>query len=676
MTGLKTKARPARLLAAAPIAMLAGLLATAAPASAADQKSCTLGVMADLPVTMDGLRASVPVMVNGQKTSFWLDSGAFYSLMPEAKAIELGLRRQMLPPGFYVSGIGGDITMKVTTIKSFKLVGQELKNLNFLVGGSDGGNGFIGRNILALADTEFDLAHGMVKIIRPRGACGGTTVAYWAKDQSLFATELYPGTDTYDSLFDLPVSINGKEIRATLDSGAAMTIITRAAAEKAGIDLSAPSARPISGIGGIGQRYRNGWIVPVQSVAIGAEQILRTHLYVIDGDMGSGPDAPDMLLGADFMMAHRIYVARGQKRIYFTYAGGKPFLTPTPEQEGEEGKGDRTGEAANKAPLALPEGLRRVQPVANAGDKPESADAFARRGNASLSRKAYADAIRDLTSAIRLAPEGDPALAEYYASRADAYDLSDQETLARADIDKALTLAPDHADLRRTRAILRLHADDRAGALADAEAAAKATPPTSMDMADVAMLFERLRQPDRSVALLDPVIAAHKWDAALPDLLNSRCWVRALANVELDKAMKDCNAALRRTKGRSSILDSRGLVQFRMGNFAEAIADYDAALALEPDSAWSLYMRGLAKEKLGQAAAGKADREAALAIAPTLAREIRDYGLDPRLTEKDVTGSKGGGKSPPEKASDGKAEDASAGKEKTGTEATNRSPSR
>jgi hypothetical protein len=30
---------------------------------------------------------------------------------------------------------------------------------------------------------------------------------------------------------------------------------------------------------------------------------------------------PDLIIGADFFLAHRVYIARSQGRIYFTYLG-------------------------------------------------------------------------------------------------------------------------------------------------------------------------------------------------------------------------------------------------------------------------------------------------------------------------------------------------------------------
>lgn len=74
--------------------------------------------------------------------------------------------------------------------------------------------------------------------------------------------------------------------------------------------------------------------------------------------------------------------------------------------------------------------------------------------------------------------------------------------------------------------------------------------------------------------------------------------------------------------------DSRGLVRFRMGDYAGAVADLDAALKLDGKSAGALFVRGVAKEKLGRAAEGKVDIAAALALDPKVAetyaaREVR-----------------------------------------------------
>ncbi|MDB5699894.1 MAG: hypothetical protein JWL66_93 [Sphingomonadales bacterium] len=565
--------------------------------------------MANLPVMMEGLRASVPVKINGKDTSFWLDSGAFFSIMSKAKSVELALKLESAPQGLYLVGIGGSATVQVATVKDFGIAGQQIKDVQFLVGGSDAGNGLIGRNLLAIADTEFDLANGSVRLINARN-CEKAAMAYWAADKPYFTVQLNPGANPRNHLFDLTVGINGVKVRATFDSGAPMSLITRSVAEKAGIDFSGPGVIELDELGGFGRRLKKGWSVPVASFSIGDEQILRTRLTVIDGPMTASAEVPDMLIGADFMLAHHIYVARRQAKIYFTYTGGRPFLTP-----------DRAPGVSPSAPVALPSGTSLV--VAMASNEPKVAEDFARRGNARLMQRDLAGSVADLTEAIRLSPD----TAAYYRYRSIAYHQHGQMALMRIDIEKSLKLDPNNGDSLQERALLRLEEGDKDGAFADAEAAALVTPPASLHAVSLAVIFERLDRPTRAIPIFNAVIAAHPDDSRLGELLNGRCWQRGLADVELDKALDDCNRAIKRDGAKASFLDSRGLIYVRKTDFAAAITNYDAALKINPKIAWSLYLRGLARIKLGQAESGEADQAAAMLLKPGIADEAARIGL-------------------------------------------------
>ena len=77
------------------------------------------------------------------------------------------------------------------------------------------------------------------------------------------------------------------------------------------------------------------------------------------------------------------------------------------------------------------------------------------------------------------------------------------------------------------------------------------------------------------------------------------------------------------------MLDSRGLVQLRLGSLDKAIADYDAALGQRPRTGWSLYGRGLARIRKGLKAEGEADLAAAIAIQPNLPERAKHYGIVP-----------------------------------------------
>jgi len=585
--------------------------------------ACQLSVFA-MPVTMEGMRASVPVKVDGKQTRFWLDSGAWFSIMSLAKAQELGLAVTAAPKGLTMSGIGGSFRPKIARIKDFAVVGAELHDVDFLVGGSDAGNGFIGRNLLAAYDTEFDLPHGRVGLVTPINCAKSTAMAYWAGDHPYFSVELLrgPAGGVVRDL-NLPVIVNGVKIVAAIDSGAT-TILTRRAAERAGIDLSGPDVVPTSGISGFGRSYARGWVVPVASVAIGDETILRTRLLVIDGTMGEGEGAPDMLLGVDFLLAHHVYVSQGQRRIYFTYTGGKPFVSAYADKPAPAGAA-LPGGPSPAAKAAVPEGMRRVEATDTAA-APVRADEFARRGSARLAGGDTRGAITDFSEAIRL----DPGNASYFAQRAKAHGEAGEDETARTDFDRAIALAPNDPKLLTARAWIRRGEKDEAGARADAEAAAKLTPPASLEMNTIAGLMIELGDAARAASLLNATIAAHKDDARYATLLNTRCWARGLAAVELDAALVDCNLAIRLAGKAGGILDSRALVRFRQRNYAAALADYDVVLKGHEDEArfaWSRYMRGQTRTALGRADAGKIDHDAAIKADATVLDRARRYGL-------------------------------------------------
>jgi tetratricopeptide (TPR) repeat protein len=130
----------------------------------------------------------------------------------------------------------------------------------------------------------------------------------------------------------------------------------------------------------------------------------------------------------------------------------------------------------------------------------------------------------------------------------------------------------------------------------------------------------------RAVAQNDALVAELPKDA---NVLNSRCWMRAMWGQELPVALADCDASLGIAPSAPATLDSRGLVNLRLGHLDEALADYNAALDKRPKIASSLFGRGLVKLRKGADADGQADLAAARAIDPKVDAEYADYGLRP-----------------------------------------------
>ena len=564
------------------------LLACAGPASA---EGCTLGKYGTLSVEMIGERPTTLVKVNGAVARFAIDTGAWFNFMSRANADALELKPVPAPFGFRMGGIGGSADAEIARIKDLGFLDTDLHHVDFVVGGSDAGEGSLGANLLDFADLEIDLAQGKVTLFKTDG-CRKAELAYWVKEGGTYnVADLHPSVNLNDRRSFVDVTINGKTVRALLDSGAVATLLDRRAAEHVGIDLHGPGVKAGGPVRGIGARTYQSWIVPIDTFSVGTETIQHSEMLVMDGNFGDG--STNMILGVDFMLAHHMYISNSQRKLYFTYNGGRVFSLDT----ASIGAHESTAAAAN-----------------DAGGEPKTAADYALRGEARRARGELANALSDLDAAIRL----DPGSADDHVIRARVLLAQKQPGAALDDLDKALTLDPENLDALLLRASLRHRKKDDAGAAADLAAAQKLAPAGSTQSRYIASLYVAMGEPANALPLLDAWIHAHEDDSTLGSALNERCWARALANQALDGALHDCRKAIKRDGDRAAYLDSLGMVYLRMGNDAESIKAYRQALAQSPHTAWSHYGLGLAELHAGQIDAGKAE----LATARSLDNDI------------------------------------------------------
>lgn len=565
----------------------------AAPATAGP---CRLGRILELPVGMQGMRPIVAAGIDGRDAPFIVDSGAFFSTISPGVARAFGLKLNDLPPEFRVSGIGGTVEAKVTRVRRFTLAGITIPNIQFLVGGSDvGQTGLLGQNVLGLADVEYDLPGGAVRLFRPRG-CDNADMAYWSGGKPSFTVDVEPVGDQQRHTI-ATVELDGAKLSATFDTGAEMTVVSVKAAARAGIRPGDPRLVAAGWASGLGSRMMRGWTAPFGLLRIGSEELRNIRLHV-----GELPPGTDMLIGADYFVSHRIYVSNAQHRLYFTYTGGRLF--------------DARARLDAAAPVAVSGGHGEVEPT--------DAQGFAARGAMYQTQRDLPRAIGDFSRAIELAP-GD---ASHPYRRAVAYLQTDRPALALQDLDTALRLAPGDIRARLLRAQVALDAGRQPAALADLDVLAAALPRTDMARLEVGQLYTSADALPRAIAQYDLWLDTHAVDARRDNALNARCWARALLGQDLARARADCTAAIRTMPGNADYLDSRGLVALRLDDLDAAIADYDRALAVDPRTAWSLYGRGLAARRKGLTASADRDIAAALAIDPGLAARAKRYGIE------------------------------------------------
>jgi tetratricopeptide (TPR) repeat protein len=597
-------------------ALLIGCAAFLGAPSAVAAAKCKISKVIDLPITMNSLRPTIDVKINNRDAKFVLDSGAFYSMISSATAAEYNLKTMHAPLGLRVIGIGGAADVRVATVKEFSIVGTTLKNVDFLVGGSDVGNaGLLGQNLLEQFDVEYDLGTGAIRLFHTED-CEHTLLAYWLAPGQAYSSIPIDRIQPMRPHTIGVAYVNDKQIRVEFDTGAFTSVLSLKAAERAGVKPDSPGVVASGYTRGIGRGMTKEYIAPFASFKIGdGEEIKNTKLRIAD----IGLDNADMLLGADFFVSHRVFVANKEHRLFLSYNGGPVFNLTQNRATSSEGSPEdqsdaRTGEAKQ---------------ADNSGASSPHAAELARRGSALAARRDFGPALADLSNAIQLSPN-DP---EYYYQRANTYRASGQADLALSDYDHVLMLKQDFLPAYIPRAEIKLAKQDTPAAIADLEAVDRLAPKQADLRFMLAELYERIDRLPAAIEQFSLWIQYHPDDSRMLAATAGRCLSSALQNLDLPTALSDCNAALRmadkKNENYSHLFVNRGLVRLRQGDYDKAIADFNDALKIMPRNAHALYARAVAESRKNKTKESESDLEAAKQIAPQVAEKFERYGLVP-----------------------------------------------
>lgn len=316
-------------------ALLLLVAAMATAATATERGGCKLELMAAWQVRENYHRPVIDGAINGQKVGILLDTGATSSLIQRAAAARLGLKTFWAADRSF--GIGGETRVEGTDIEELRIGSAVRRGWRAKVVGEHDFGGdvalLLGDDFFRQLDVEFDLPANAVRLFQAK-ACDGAWLGYWAKDAMAVPLESL-------AKIHVSVQVNGRSVLALLDSGAGLTTLTTEAAHELGVTPQTPGVVAGGCIGGLGKERYESWIGTFESFAIGEEIIRNPRLrfapmwhHMREAATGTHlrrrmSGLPDMLLGADFLRAHRVFIAHSQRRMYFTYAGGPVFpVTP------------------------------------------------------------------------------------------------------------------------------------------------------------------------------------------------------------------------------------------------------------------------------------------------------------------------------------------------------------
>ena len=313
--------------------------------------ACKIVQVAQLNVSNTNNRPVVDGKIEGRDVEILIDTGSSFSFVFQDAATRLGLPLHGVS-GLRVFGVGGEAQAYSTLVKQLQFGSFTIKDLPLVVIGKRREDRpqapalVLGEDFLSNYTTEFDLAHGVILLLRPEG-CRYDQLPYWAKTYSL--SELEP-MRADDPQIGTEVLINGKRVSAHLDTGSRTSIISSQAAHRVGSAIGLDDQGTEKTVNGIAEKPVQSSLAEFDSLSIGDETIHNVKLRIAnlfgrDTAMETGShiskpieDLPDMLIGNDFFRSHRVMVLPQEHKLLFTYEGGPIFQVIEPDDRSEQGR--------------------------------------------------------------------------------------------------------------------------------------------------------------------------------------------------------------------------------------------------------------------------------------------------------------------------------------------------
>jgi TPR repeat protein len=334
-----------KLLNLSAVAVVAAvLLLEAVPSYASNEiRRCRYVAMKTLPIKFSGLAPTVEGTVNGKAARMLVDTGAMDSyLFPQiAKKAGLKLGHDV----GYVTGIGGTSTEIGTKVDELSIGPFHVENIRMGVisdTASRVNDVLLGARFLFNYDLELSMAEQYLRFFQPENCSSEDHLAYWDENALSVPMTYLDGGPRSQLVLDgrgfrkiknesrkaVHVEINGKKLRALIDSGAMHTTIFSHAVQSHGLNLRTDGSFGRKPVAGVGKKTLSSWIAQFDTFQIGDEMVKNGRVMVVDHDLES---EFELVLGADFLRAHRVLFAVSQNRFYFSYIGGTMFYTSAEE---------------------------------------------------------------------------------------------------------------------------------------------------------------------------------------------------------------------------------------------------------------------------------------------------------------------------------------------------------
>ncbi len=440
---------------------LALVIALMCSAALHAEEKCTLKIVASLDlIDNPGGTPMVAVTFDGRPAKMILDTGAYWSgITPSAAA---GLKTRSLD---YIGAVGaGGGTMRTAAkVPSLQIGKLMFEDSDFFIFARDNAAdpdviGNIGANILKSYDIEIDYPGRKAKIYL-QDHCPGHVVSWPHRELAEIPFSL-----NKVGHISLPVTLDGHDYRALLDTGATASYVDKKVADR-DFGLSAETANAMGTSDTLDGKDLPTFYHRFDVLDLGGLQFRRSPLAFSTGQENhvkagwKQEEMPSLILGMHQLRGLHFYIAYGEKMIYAS-------VSPNPE--------------------VLPlDGIDQIDlsRLTAAAEK-------------QLAAQNYAEAADSLTRALHIAPS-EPSL---HVARAFVLLQTGDLAAVLADLDKAHELAPNDPSILSARAFARQQSGDFPAAIADLDDVIRLNPQSAEALAGRCSLKIQIHQLDAAFA--------------------------------------------------------------------------------------------------------------------------------------------------------------------------------
>lgn len=295
------------------------------------ESACKYKKIGSIPL-QEGDALAVAGTVNKEPVTILLASEANYSQVASDMVERQHLR--LRHTDLVAFGAAGEVRLYDVHIKEFGIGPVLWNDVNMFVvdrnTGPDTYKAVLGHDFLFSRDVEIWWQGKTLSFFEPE-SCKDAFLAYWDKTAS--SVDLL-GVSQNERNEQFIVKINGQPVRAKISSGLPVTTIDIKAARRLGLKIPNEQDANLTAKRG---PCRDSALVSLDNLEIDDELIQHGQIRVCDLTSKAQADdntvimaealaeQAELRLGADFVRTHRLLFAMSQRRLYFSYIGGKIF---------------------------------------------------------------------------------------------------------------------------------------------------------------------------------------------------------------------------------------------------------------------------------------------------------------------------------------------------------------